>query len=99
MPFRSFEKKIRNHFSIITKNYVLREYNNFWKIALEVGKPQIAIEDYAAAFWDDNMGKKRFSENEYDRAVKTIERGKKKLKDFMYEKKPIISFQTVNSIA
>jgi SWI/SNF-related matrix-associated actin-dependent regulator of chromatin subfamily A member 5 len=52
--------------------------SNFPKIAMEVGKSQNDVEVYAAAFWDVNIGKKRISENEYDRQVKSVERGEKR---------------------
>lgn len=47
-------------------------------IAVEVGKPEAEVEKYAAAFWGD-LGKTRVSEHEYDRVVKLIERGEKKI--------------------
>ena len=47
-------------------------------IAAEVGKPEADVEKYAAAFWGD-LGKTRVSEHEYDRVVKLIERGEKKI--------------------
>lgn len=48
------------------------------KIALEVGKPETAVRQYAAAFWNE-VGKSRINEHEYDRAIKAIERGEKKI--------------------
>mgnify|MGYP006264087747 CR=1 FL=1 len=48
------------------------------KIALEVGKSEEDVQRYASEFWGD-LGKQRFSEHEYDRVVKLIERGEKKL--------------------
>jgi len=47
-------------------------------IALEVGKSEADVQKYADAFWGD-FGKTRISEHEYDRAVKFIERGEKKI--------------------
>ena len=47
-------------------------------IAAEVGKSEADVEKYAAAFWGD-LGKTRISEHEYDRVVKFVERGEKKL--------------------
>jgi len=49
------------------------------KIAVDVGKTQAMVQAYAKAFWDEEFGKKRFSESEYDRVVKRIEQGEKKL--------------------
>lgn len=54
---------------------------NFAKIADDVGKPLNAVETYAATFWDANMGKKRFLEQEYDWVAKLIERGEKKIEE------------------
>ena len=47
-------------------------------IAADVGKSESEVERYAAAFWGD-LGKSRFSEHEYDRVVKLIEKGEKKI--------------------
>jgi len=47
-------------------------------IAAEVGKPEADVERYSAAFWGD-LGRSRISEHEYDRVVKQIERGEKKI--------------------
>jgi SWI/SNF-related matrix-associated actin-dependent regulator of chromatin subfamily A member 5 len=46
-----------------------------------VGKPFSSIESYSVAFWDEDVGKKRFSDHEYDRVVKLIERGEKKIEE------------------
>lgn len=54
---------------------------NYAKIASDVGKPVSAIQTYSEAFWDENFGKKRFVESEYDRVVKLIEKGEKKIND------------------
>ena len=51
------------------------------KIAAEVGKSQSAIKAYAKAFWDEHFGKLRISHHEYDRVVKNIERGEKKIEE------------------
>ncbi len=50
------------------------------KIALEVGKTVDEVKTYADAFWG-NLGKSRFSEHEYDRVIKLIEKGEKKIRD------------------
>lgn len=67
-------------------------YQKFWKgsasygrkelekIALDVGKPEQEVRDFAAAFWGDH-GKERIAEHEYERAVKFIERGEKKIEE------------------
>lgn len=48
------------------------------KIALEVGKSEAAVREFASAFWGD-AGKTRIAEHEYDRVSKLIERGEKKI--------------------
>lgn len=50
------------------------------KIALEVGKTVEEVKKYADAFWGD-LGKSRFSDHEYDRVIKLIEKGEKKIRD------------------
>jgi SWI/SNF-related matrix-associated actin-dependent regulator of chromatin subfamily A member 5 len=52
--------------------------NQFEKLAIEIGKPVAVVQEYAAAFWGD-WGKTRIAEHEYDRVVKFIERGEKKI--------------------
>ncbi|CAB9508745.1 Probable chromatin-remodeling complex ATPase chain [Seminavis robusta] len=47
-------------------------------IAADVGKSEADVERYASAFWGD-LGKTRFSEHEYDRVFKLIEKGEKKI--------------------
>lgn len=69
----------RSHFTAFVKASAEHGRNSFSKIAAEVGKLQSMVEEYATAFWDENFGKVRFSESEYERAVKRIEQGEKKL--------------------
>lgn len=52
-----------------------------YKIAIDIGKPVNCVKTYAEAFWDVNFGKERFSEHEYERVVKLIEKGEKKIED------------------
>jgi len=52
--------------------------DEYEKIALDVGKTEREVKAFAEAFWGE-LGKTRISEHEYDRAVKMIERGEKKL--------------------
>ena len=54
--------------------------NELVKIALEVGKTTEDVKAYSDAFWGDK-GKARFSEHEYDRVIKLIEKGEKKLRE------------------
>jgi SWI/SNF-related matrix-associated actin-dependent regulator of chromatin subfamily A member 5 len=71
----------RHHYSAFIKVSAKMGRDSYAKIAEAVGKPQSSLEDFAAAFWNENIGKKRFSEHEYERVVKLIERGEKKLHD------------------
>jgi len=69
----------RRHYTVFLRASAKYGRKEFAKIALEVGKPQSAVDEYAGAFWDEDFGKLRFSEKEYDRSVQFIERGEKKI--------------------
>ena len=71
----------RHHYQAFVKASAKYGRTNYSKIAAEVGKPESAIESYSKSFFDEDFGKKRFSEHEYDRTLKVIERGEKKLQD------------------
>jgi len=71
----------RHHYTAFLKGSGRYGRTNYAKIANEVGKPASAVETYAKAFWDEEYGKKRLGENEYERAVKHIEKGEKKIDD------------------
>ncbi|KAL7550037.1 hypothetical protein ACHAWF_013276 [Thalassiosira exigua] len=71
----------RHHYTAFVKASGKYGRSAYGKIANDVGKPVSAIKTYSEAFWDENMGKKRFAEHEYDRAVKLIEKGEKKMDD------------------
>ena len=66
------------HYSAFIKASARYGRTDMTKIALEVGKSEEDVQRYASEFWGD-LGKQRFSEHEYDRVVKLIERGEKKL--------------------
>jgi SWI/SNF-related matrix-associated actin-dependent regulator of chromatin subfamily A member 5 len=68
----------RVHYSAFIKAGARHGRSDFAKIASEVGKTEEELKKYASAFWGD-LGKDRFSEHEYDRVVKLIERGEKKI--------------------
>ena len=68
----------RVHYSAFIKASARYGRTDMTKIALEVGKSEEDVQRYASEFWGD-LGKQRFSEHEYDRVVKLIERGEKKL--------------------
>ena len=71
----------RYHYSSFVKASAKYGRHNYAKIALDVGKPLSAVKTYAEAFWDSEFGKKRFSEHEYERVVKLIEKGEKRIED------------------
>ena len=71
----------RHHYTAFIKGSAKYGRNDLASIAKDVGKPLNEVEAYAAAFWDENMGKKRFSEHEYERVIKLIERGEKKIEE------------------
>lgn len=50
------------------------------KITIEVGKTIEEVKAYSDAFWGD-VGQTRFSEHEYDRVIKLIEKGEKKIRE------------------
>lgn len=74
-----FSGWLRVHFNAFVKASAQFGRSEFTKIAMEVEKSESEVKEFASAFWGD--GKSRFSEHEYDRAVKMIERGEKKLKE------------------
>ena len=71
----------RIHYSAFVKASAKYGRENYEKIANDVGKPVSAIQTYSKAFFDEDFGKKRFSEHEYDRIVKIIEKGEKRIED------------------
>jgi SWI/SNF-related matrix-associated actin-dependent regulator of chromatin subfamily A member 5 len=71
----------RRHYVAFVRACAKYGRTKYTEIAEEVGKPQVLVKAYSEAFWDRNVGKKRFSDHEYERVVKTIERGEKKLED------------------
>ncbi len=71
----------RHHFAAFVKASAKYGRSDYTKIANDVGKPVSAIKTYSEAFWDQNFGKKRFTEHEYDRVIKNIEKGEKKIGD------------------
>ena len=68
----------RAHYSAFIKASARYGRSNIAAIALEVGKSESEVEKYSTAFWGD-WGKQRFSEHEYDRVVKLIEKGERKI--------------------
>lgn len=77
----AFSDWTRLHYNAFIKGSARYGRHDIAKIAKDVDKPLEEVEKYAAAFWDENMGKQRFSEHEYERVVKLIERGEKKIEE------------------
>jgi SWI/SNF-related matrix-associated actin-dependent regulator of chromatin subfamily A member 5 len=77
----AFSDWSRQNFSGFIRGSAKYGRNSIDKISVEVGKPYADVKKFSEAFWDDNIGKKRFSEHEYERVVKVIERGEKKMED------------------
>eukprot|EP00580_Thalassiosira_gravida_P020027 CAMPEP_0201664602 /NCGR_PEP_ID=MMETSP0494-20130426/6012_1 /ASSEMBLY_ACC=CAM_ASM_000839 /TAXON_ID=420259 /ORGANISM="Thalassiosira gravida, Strain GMp14c1" /LENGTH=911 /DNA_ID=CAMNT_0048143393 /DNA_START=1 /DNA_END=2736 /DNA_ORIENTATION=- len=71
----------RHHYSAFVKASGKYGRTSYANIASDVGKPVGAIQTYSEAFWDENFGKERIGGSEYDRVVKLIERGEKKIDD------------------
>jgi SWI/SNF-related matrix-associated actin-dependent regulator of chromatin subfamily A member 5 len=71
----------RQHYSAFIRASAKYGRTELEKIAVEVGKSVEDVKKYAETFWDEHIGKERFSENEYERVVKLIERGEKKMED------------------
>jgi SWI/SNF-related matrix-associated actin-dependent regulator of chromatin subfamily A member 5 len=70
----------RTQYSLFIKASARFGRSNIEKIALDLGKSESDVQDYANAFWGD-VGKERFSEHEYDRVVRLIEKGEKKISE------------------
>jgi len=71
----------RHHFNAFIKASGKYGRSNYAKIANDVGKPVSAIQTYSEAFWDENFGKKRFTNHDYERHVKTVEKGERRLEE------------------
>jgi SWI/SNF-related matrix-associated actin-dependent regulator of chromatin subfamily A member 5 len=70
----------RSHYSVFVKASARHGRTELAKIALELGKSEEDVQKFANAFWG-NLGKERFSEHEYDRVVKLIEKGERKINE------------------
>eukprot|EP00934_Nitzschia_sp_Nitz4_P004538 Nitzschia sp. Nitz4//scaffold162_size51285//15820//20464//NITZ4_006968-RA/size51285-processed-gene-0.20-mRNA-1//1//CDS//3329537970//4528//frame0 len=70
----------RPNYSTFVKASARHGRDEISKIALEVGKSEEEVQLYANAFWG-KQGQTRFSEHEYDRVVKLIEKGERKIRD------------------
>ncbi|GKY95565.1 hypothetical protein MPSEU_000518000 [Mayamaea pseudoterrestris] len=75
-----FSGWLRTHFNAFVKACAHYGRHEYQKIAAEVGKSEQDVKVFANAFWGE-LGRARFSAHEYDRAVKMIERGEKKISE------------------
>lgn len=68
----------RHDYTIFVKASAKHSRDAIDKIAFEVGKAESIVREYATAFWGE-FGRTRITAHEYDRVVKMIERGEKKI--------------------
>ncbi len=76
-----FSNWSRQHYSAFIRGSAKYGRDRLDKVSIEIGKPIDEVKTFAGAFWDPNVGRARFSEHEYERVVKVIERGEKKMED------------------
>jgi len=71
----------RDHFNTFVKlSGKFGQKNSTKHIATELGRSESDVQEFADAFWGDK-GKNRIAEHEYDRAIKAVERGEKRIED------------------
>lgn len=75
-----FSQWKRLDYNLFVKGSATYGREAFDKIALEVGRPESVVVEFANAFWGE-LGKSRISEHEYDRVSKLVERGEKKIEE------------------
>ena len=75
-----FSQWKRLDYNLFVKGSAIYGRDAFDKIAIEVGRPESAIIEFASAFWGE-LGKSRIAEHEYDRVSKLVERGEKKIEE------------------
>jgi len=71
----------RHHYSAFVKASGKYGRTNYVKIANDVNKPVSAVKTYSEAFFNETFRMKRLPGTEYDRVVKLIEKGEKKIND------------------
>lgn len=69
----------KNHYNSFVKASAKYGRTQYDKIAQEIGKTEEAVTAYSAVFWE--KGEKEFSAAEWDKIVKNVEKGEKKLED------------------
>ena len=70
----------RVHYNMFLRGSARHGRENYALIALDVGKTEEEVRQYAEAFWGE-LGRTRISPTEYERATKAIERGEKKINE------------------
>lgn len=75
-----FSQWKRLDYNLFVKGSAAYGRDAFDKIALEVGRPEGSVIEFATAFWGE-PGKSRIAEHEYDRVSKLVERGEKKIEE------------------
>lgn len=73
-----FSQWKRLDYNLFVKGSATYGRDAYDKIALEVGRPENEVIEFATAFWGE-LGKSRIAEHEYDRVSKLVERGEKKI--------------------
>lgn len=71
----------RHHYSAFVKASGKYGRSMYAKIATDVNKPVSAVKTYSEAFFNETFGMKRLPGTEYDRVVKLIEKGERKIND------------------
>lgn len=70
----------RADYNLFIKSCAHHGTEAFDKIAMDVGKPENMVKEFAEAFWG-HLGKSRVSEHEHDRVSKLVEKGMKKIQE------------------
>lgn len=70
----------RHDYSLFVKASSAHGRDSIDKIAIEIGKSEASVREFATAFWGD-IGITRVAEHEYDRVCKLMERGEKRIEE------------------
>ena len=81
----------RTNYTSFTKACAKHGRSETTKIASEIGKSESEVIEYSDAFWGE-IGKKRFSEHEYDRVANLVAKGEKKIADITALRRGVKSF-------
>ncbi|KAL7579857.1 hypothetical protein ACA910_004869 [Epithemia clementina (nom. ined.)] len=77
-----FSSWSRLHYTAFWKSCARYGRHATEKIAFEVGKSELDVKAFSDAFWGE-IGKTRISAHEYEKTVKYIERGEKRINDLL----------------